>query len=81
MSSWYLDNINARYVKPLDYNIEIGGGLGALRGKVWRIGLMGDSAREFNVFALLSALERILCSASTTFAGSVNYSCRFTSRS
>ena len=43
-----------------DYNIEIGGGLGALRGKVWRIGLMGDSAREFNVFALLSALERIL---------------------
>ena len=43
-----------------DYNIEIGGGLGELRGKVWRIGLMGESAREINVFALLSALERIL---------------------
>lgn len=43
-----------------DYNIEIGGGLGELRGKVWRIGLMGDSARETNVFALLSALEIIL---------------------
>ena len=43
-----------------DYNIEIGGGLGELRGKVWRIGLMGDSARETNVFALLSALEMIL---------------------
>ncbi len=43
-----------------DYNIEIGGGLGELRGKVWRIGLMGESARETNVFALLSALERIL---------------------
>ena len=42
------------------YNIEIGGGLGALRGKVWRIGLMGESAREINVFALLSALEMIL---------------------
>ena len=43
-----------------DYNIEIGGGLGELRGKVWRIGLMGESAREANVFALLSALEIIL---------------------
>jgi len=43
-----------------DYNIEISGGLGELRGKVWRIGLMGDSARETNVFALLSALEMIL---------------------
>jgi alanine-glyoxylate transaminase / serine-glyoxylate transaminase / serine-pyruvate transaminase len=42
------------------YNIEIGGGLGELRGKVWRIGLMGESAREINVFALLSALEMIL---------------------
>ena len=43
-----------------DYNIEIGGGLGEMGGKVWRIGLMGESAREINVFALLSALERIL---------------------
>lgn len=45
-----------------DYNIEIGGGLGELRGKVWRIGLMGESAREANVFALLSALEMVLSS-------------------
>ena len=43
-----------------DFNIEIGAGLGELRAKVWRIGLMGDSARETNVFALLSALEMIL---------------------
>jgi alanine-glyoxylate transaminase/serine-glyoxylate transaminase/serine-pyruvate transaminase len=43
-----------------DFNIEVGGGLGELRAKVWRIGLMGDSARETNVFALLSALEIIL---------------------
>ena len=43
-----------------DYSIEIGGGLGELAGKVWRIGLMGESAREVNVFALLSALEQIL---------------------
>jgi len=44
----------------MDYNIEIGAGLGDLQGKVWRIGLMGESARESNVFAFLSALERIL---------------------
>ena len=43
-----------------DFNIEIGGGLGQVRGKAWRIGLMGDSAKETNVFALLSALEQIL---------------------
>jgi alanine-glyoxylate transaminase/serine-glyoxylate transaminase/serine-pyruvate transaminase len=43
-----------------EYHIEIGGGLGELRGKVWRIGLMGESCREINVFALLSALEIIL---------------------
>jgi len=43
-----------------EYNLEIGGGLGQLRGKVWRIGLMGESCREINVFALLSALEMIL---------------------
>ncbi len=42
------------------YDIEIGGGLGELRGKVWRIGLMGESAREINVFGLLSALEMVL---------------------
>ena len=33
-----------------------------MRGKVWRIGLMGESAREANVFALLSALETVLSS-------------------
>ena len=42
------------------FDIEVGGGLGELRGKAWRIGLMGESARETNVFALLSALELIL---------------------
>lgn len=43
-----------------DYNIEIGGGLGDFRSKIWRIGLMGESAREINVFAVLSALETVL---------------------
>ena len=42
------------------FGIEIGGGLGALAGKVWRVGLMGHAAREKNVFLFLSALETIL---------------------
>ena len=41
------------------YNIEIGGGLGPLKGKVWRIGLMGESSTEANVLTLLNALETI----------------------
>jgi alanine-glyoxylate transaminase/serine-glyoxylate transaminase/serine-pyruvate transaminase len=42
-----------------EYNIEIGGGLGPLKGKVWRIGLMGESSTPANVLALLNALEAI----------------------
>ncbi len=42
------------------YGIEIGGGLGALKGKVWRIGLMGYASRPNNVHALLAALEQLL---------------------
>jgi len=38
------------------YNLEIGAGLGALAGKVWRIGLMGYSSRPENVLLCLSAL-------------------------
>ena len=55
-----VDEADVRRQLLEDYNIEIGAGLGELRGKVWRIGLMGESARESNVFALLSALEIIL---------------------
>ncbi len=43
-----------------DYGIEIGGGLGTLKGKVWRIGLMAHSSRPENVELLLGALRRIL---------------------
>ncbi len=41
-----------------EHSIEIGGGLGPLAGKVWRIGLMGESARQENVLAVLAALEQ-----------------------
>lgn len=43
-----------------DFNIEIAGGLGAGKGKLWRIGLMGYSSRKENVVTLLGALDRIL---------------------
>ena len=43
-----------------DYNIEISGGFGPLKGKVWRIGLMGFSSRRENVTLLLAALREIL---------------------
>jgi alanine-glyoxylate transaminase/serine-glyoxylate transaminase/serine-pyruvate transaminase len=43
-----------------EYNIEIAGGLGELKGKVWRIGLMGYSSRRENVALLLAALEASL---------------------
>lgn len=43
-----------------DYNIEIGGGLGPFAGKIWRIGLMGESSTKNHVNMLLSALKQII---------------------
>ncbi|MEW8310339.1 MAG: alanine--glyoxylate aminotransferase family protein, partial [Candidatus Thiodiazotropha taylori] len=43
-----------------EYNLEIGAGLGALAGKVWRIGLMGHSARAENILLCVSSLEAVL---------------------
>ena len=43
-----------------DFDIEVSGGLGEFRGRVWRVGMMGHGARETSVLSLLSALEVIL---------------------
>lgn len=43
-----------------DHGIDIGGGLGPMKGRVWRIGLMGESSRRTHVLALLAALEDAL---------------------
>jgi len=43
-----------------EFNLEIGAGLGALAGKVWRIGLMGFSSRAENILLCVSALEAVL---------------------
>lgn len=43
-----------------EFGIEIGGGLGPLKGKTWRIGLMGEASSNRNVLLFLAALERCL---------------------
>lgn len=43
-----------------EYQIEIGGGLGPLKGKIWRIGLMGETCRLQNIRLLTGALKEIL---------------------
>jgi alanine-glyoxylate transaminase/serine-glyoxylate transaminase/serine-pyruvate transaminase len=55
-----VDDATARAQMLDEFGIEIGGGLGALAGKVWRVGLMGYSSREENVLAFLRALELVL---------------------
>jgi len=54
------DDLKVRKTLLNNFGLEIGGGLGALAGKVWRVGLMGHSSRRRNVFLFLSALETIL---------------------
>jgi alanine-glyoxylate transaminase/serine-glyoxylate transaminase/serine-pyruvate transaminase len=50
------------------FNIEVGSGLGAFKGKVWRIGLMGYRSRQANVLYFLGALEQLLGEAGHKFA-------------
>ena len=55
-----VDDIAVRRRLLEDYGIEIGGGLGAFKGKAWRIGLMGYGSNRRNVTLLLAALRQIL---------------------
>jgi alanine-glyoxylate transaminase/serine-glyoxylate transaminase/serine-pyruvate transaminase len=62
-SVWLPDGVDDAKVRAElrdRYDIEVGGGLGALAGKGWRIGLMGHSARERSVTTLLGALRELL---------------------
>ena len=43
-----------------DYNLEIGAGLGALAGKVWRIGLMGHASKQANIDYCLASLKAVI---------------------
>jgi alanine-glyoxylate transaminase/serine-glyoxylate transaminase/serine-pyruvate transaminase len=51
------------------HGLELGGGLGDLAGKVWRIGLMGSACSRTNVLTCLSALDDVLGGASTPDGG------------
>jgi alanine-glyoxylate transaminase/serine-glyoxylate transaminase/serine-pyruvate transaminase len=51
-----------------EFNLEIGAGLGALAGKVWRIGLMGYASRPENILLCLGALDAVL----TDMGASIN---------
>jgi alanine-glyoxylate transaminase/serine-glyoxylate transaminase/serine-pyruvate transaminase len=55
-----VDDLAVRKALLERFGIEIGAGLGAFKGKVWRIGLMGYSSRPENVLKLLDALEQLL---------------------
>jgi alanine-glyoxylate transaminase/serine-glyoxylate transaminase/serine-pyruvate transaminase len=54
-----MDEAGARRALLDRYGIEVGGGLGQYAGKVWRIGLMGHTARRRNATLLLAALEEL----------------------
>lgn len=43
-----------------EYNIEVGGGLGKAKGKIWRVGLMGETCKIQNIEYLVGVLKEIL---------------------
>ena len=67
---WIPDGVDdARVRRDLlgRFGIEIGGGLGDFKGRVWRIGLMGHASRANNVLLLLGALEQLLAEQGCKF--------------
>ena len=76
-----LPNLNAVYLPDgvdeaalrsrllLEHNIEVGGGLGAFAGRIWRVGIMGESCRKGHVDALVAALEGGMLDAATLRRG------------
>jgi alanine-glyoxylate transaminase/serine-glyoxylate transaminase/serine-pyruvate transaminase len=55
-----VDDVKVRQRLYDDFNIEIGAGLGPLKGKIWRVGLMGHGAREENIETLANALKALI---------------------
>lgn len=55
-----VDDFVIRKALITDHDIEIGAGLGPLGGKIWRIGLMGHTARMENVDRLIAALQKVI---------------------
>lgn len=55
-----INDIEARAFLLNKHHLEVGGGLGAFAGKVWRIGLMGYSSRDENIESIIEAFEDLL---------------------
>jgi alanine-glyoxylate transaminase / serine-glyoxylate transaminase / serine-pyruvate transaminase len=55
-----MDDLTTRKRLLAEFGIEIGGGLGEFKGKVWRVGLMGTTSRSGNVLLFLAALEQCM---------------------
>jgi alanine-glyoxylate transaminase/serine-glyoxylate transaminase/serine-pyruvate transaminase len=55
-----VDDVKFRDQLLDEFNIEIAGGIGPLKEKIWRLGLMGYCAQKANVLLLLSAMEKVL---------------------
>lgn len=54
-----------------DFSLEIGAGLGAMAGKIWRIGLMGNASNPKNVFLCLGAMDTVLTSMGASIKSGV----------
>jgi len=57
-----VDEAAVRSALLKEYNLEIGAGLGAMAGKIWRVGLMGYASNPTNVLFCLGALDAVLSS-------------------
>ncbi|MHB8763839.1 MAG: pyridoxal-phosphate-dependent aminotransferase family protein [Deferrisomatales bacterium] len=55
-----LDEAEVRRRLLAEYGLEIGAGLGAMAGRIWRIGLMGHACTQRNVRVCLGALDAVL---------------------
>ncbi len=55
-----IEDVKVRRQLLNEFNLEIAGGFGPLKGKLWRVGLMGYSSQRTNVLLLLAALEKVL---------------------
>jgi alanine-glyoxylate transaminase/serine-glyoxylate transaminase/serine-pyruvate transaminase len=55
-----VDDARVRNRLLQEHNIEIGSGFGSLKGKIWRVGLMGAGSNTNNILLLLSALRKVL---------------------
>src|SRR3989442_15741503 len=55
-----VDDVRVRRQLLDEFNIEIAGGFGPLKGQVWRVGLIGYSCQRGNVLLFLAALEKVL---------------------